>query len=60
MFLSCRQSVSIERYDAVYCLRRSEVVVLKYVTTLNGFMFLYNTVAEVLVYKANGCYSAIL
>ena len=53
-------SWSWPKLSKVCCLRRSEVVVLKYVATLNGFMFLYNTVAEVLVYKANGCYSAIL
>ena len=65
-FIPCRLqhgSCSRPKLLTVCCLCRSEVVVLKYVAMLNGFMFLYNIilyVAEVLVYKANGCYSATL
>ena len=44
VFIPCRLqhgSWSRQKLSTVSCLRRSEVVVLKYVTTLNGFMFLY-------------------
>ena len=44
VFIPCRLqhgSWSWPKLSTVYCLRRSEVVVLKYVATLNGFMFLY-------------------
>ena len=60
VLLATWQLVKAETVDSLLS-SQTEVVILKYVATLNGFMFLYNTVAgEVLVYKANGCYSAIL
>ena len=59
VLLATRQLVKAETVDSLLS-SQTEVVILKYVATLNIFIFLYNTVAEVLVYKANGCYSAIL
>jgi len=49
-FIPCRLqhgSWSRPKLSTVCCLRRSEVVVLKYVATLNGFMFLYNIILYV-------------